>query len=273
MKMHSYMSVNGHLQEVTFQSQTLADEIRQATLSVGGWEKAVLEARSRTESDTASVRSTTSSDDTQETTPSGTPSISAEGTTSSYTDAATAVALRRRLAAVSTDPAAELVVAGSSSIRDAEDSNGGVIHAASSRAPHALVDHPDPRISDLAKEYTELQSELTSPGLASGSIASPNKSSRVTWPANITVKDFAMYQLIPSLVYELEYPRTDKIRPIYVFEKTVRSDFFIVICITPDLTNARRQQPSEHLPYSTRSQKPLFCHISPRISSRYYDRC
>ena len=32
----------------------------------------------------------------------------------------------------------------------------------------------------------------------------------VRWPENITYKNFAVYQLVPTLVYELEYPRTDR---------------------------------------------------------------
>lgn len=96
--------------------------------------------------------------------------------------------------------------------------------------PHPLVDHPDERISSLAKEYTEMEGELTGIG-----------PEYVRWPENITYKNFAVYQLVPTLVYELEYPRTDRyvvlislqsrilkgasshnsIRPLYVFEKTV----------------------------------------------------
>jgi sterol O-acyltransferase len=76
--------------------------------------------------------------------------------------------------------------------------------------PHLLIMHPDPQISDMAKDYSELQSELVSTG-----------PTYVKWPENVTWKNFAVYQLIPTLVYELEYPRTDRIRPLYVFEKTV----------------------------------------------------
>ena len=65
--------------------------------------------------------------------------------------------------------------------------------------PRVLIDHPDPEISALATEYLELESELVSSG-----------PERVRWPENITLKNFAVYQLIPTLVYELEYPRTKK---------------------------------------------------------------
>jgi sterol O-acyltransferase len=77
-------------------------------------------------------------------------------------------------------------------------------------SPHVLVDHPNEGISAMAKDYSELEGELSSSGPY-----------RVTYPNNVTMKNFAVYQLIPTLVYELEYPRTDRIRPLYVFEKTV----------------------------------------------------
>jgi len=70
--------------------------------------------------------------------------------------------------------------------------------------PGALVDHPDPEISALATEYFEFASELVSSG-----------PERVRWPENITLKNFAVYQLIPTFVYELEFPRTNRIRPLY----------------------------------------------------------
>ncbi|KAF9932304.1 hypothetical protein BGZ67_004828 [Mortierella alpina] len=41
------------------------------------------------------------------------------------------------------------------------------------------------------------------------------------WPANVTIANFVDYLIVPSLIYELQYPRTNKIRPLYVFEKSV----------------------------------------------------
>ena len=73
-----------------------------------------------------------------------------------------------------------------------------------------LSHHPDGNIAALAKAHVELERELTGP-----------VEGKVRWPANITLRDFAWYQLTPTLVYELEYPRTERIRPLYVFEKTV----------------------------------------------------
>ncbi|KAK4521061.1 syntaxin binding protein 1 [Mucor velutinosus] len=40
------------------------------------------------------------------------------------------------------------------------------------------------------------------------------------YPHNLTLANYVDYLAVPTLVYWMEYPRTDKIRPRYVFEKT-----------------------------------------------------
>ncbi|KAJ7813644.1 MBOAT, membrane-bound O-acyltransferase family-domain-containing protein [Mycena leptocephala] len=190
MKVHSYMTVNGHLQYVSETSQALLDNLRKATASVGGWEQAVQDAQAhRAELDSLTTRST------EDSTPgeAGTPMV-VEGATSSYVDVPTAAALRQRLVAVS----------------EASKTTRPDDKPVSPTSPHVLVDHPNEGISAMAKDYSELEGELSSSGPY-----------RVTYPNNVTMKNFAVYQLIPTLVYELEYPRTDRIRPLYVFEKTV----------------------------------------------------
>jgi sterol O-acyltransferase len=189
MKVHSYMTVNGHLQHVSKLSQALLDDLRKATAAAGGWEQAVRDAEAhRAELDALTTRST------EESTPSGTPAIP-EGATTSYVDVPTAAALRQRLVAVSQSPPTKTPLE---------------VEPVSSTRPHVLVDHPNAGISAMARDYSELEGELSSSG--------PYP---VTYPNNLTMKNFAVYQLIPTLVYELEYPRTDRIRPVYVFEKTV----------------------------------------------------
>ncbi|KAJ7170500.1 MBOAT, membrane-bound O-acyltransferase family-domain-containing protein [Mycena crocata] len=187
MKVHSYLTINGRFQYISEASQALLDELRKATESAGGWDQAVRDAQThRAELDALTSRST------QETTPSETPMVP-EGATTSYVDVPTAAALRQRLVAVSEAP--------TTTHTDDEPLF---------TKPHVLVDHPNEGISAMAKDYSELEAELSSSG--------PYK---VTYPNNLTMKNFAVYQLIPTLVYELEYPRTDRIRPVYVFEKTV----------------------------------------------------
>ena len=216
MKMHSYITVNGQLQFAAQQSQSILEDLQEAAHLSGGWGQAIRLARTRrAEADALAGMNSSSPLDS---TPSRTPDA-AEGSTTSYTDAATASALRKRLAAVSSATNGNLSVV-DASISDSQLKNWENQSEASNEdhppfAPHPLVDHPDPRIAEIAKDYSELQSELTSPGPC-----------YVQWPNNITLKNFAVYQLIPTLVYELEYPRTDRyafcillIRPLFPLKK------------------------------------------------------
>ncbi|KAI8362469.1 MBOAT, membrane-bound O-acyltransferase family-domain-containing protein [Mortierella sp. GBAus27b] len=82
-------------------------------------------------------------------------------------------------------------------------------HRLASEAAAALLQKPSATdASALAAEIDELKSDLR---CQNGEL----------WPANVTVANFADYLIVPSLIYELEYPRTNKIRPMYVFEKAV----------------------------------------------------
>ncbi|CAG8709728.1 6637_t:CDS:2, partial [Acaulospora morrowiae] len=67
----------------------------------------------------------------------------------------------------------------------------------------------------------------------------------ISYPNNITILNFVDFLLVPTLVYELEYPRTEKIRPWYVFEKAMAifGTFFLLYInteqyIIPALPNA-----------------------------------
>lgn len=59
----------------------------------------------------------------------------------------------------------------------------------------------------LLEEVREIEDELTLDG--------------VTYPQNLTLGNFVDYLLVPSLVYDISYPRTDKIRWGYVLEKSL----------------------------------------------------
>lgn len=91
------------------------------------------------------------------------------------------------------------------------------------RDPFKLVDYSDVRINKLANECADLEEELTSPGPAA-----------VRYPDNLTYANYIDYLLVPTLVYELEYPRTSSIRPLYVVEKTLATfgTFFLIYAIT-----------------------------------------
>ena len=202
MKMHSYMTINGYLQYVSKQSQKKLDQLRGAVTEFSSsWDDAIASAKiDRAALDVAQPGSNFASS--VEFTPTTTPGIERDGgTTIQYTDASTANALRKRLAAISADNSSGL---STPSIEQSEYLPPVATSQKSTQRqgpamPHPLVDHPEERISALAKEYSDLEGELTSSGPY-----------YVRWPNNINLRNFTVYQLIPTLVYELEYPRTDR---------------------------------------------------------------
>jgi len=198
MKMHSYTAVNGYLRYVSTQADTVLAELKDSTETAGGWEKAMLDAQShRVELDLAAGVS--SNEGTNEHSPVSTPLPAIDSDVQkSYVNPSTANALRKRLTAVSKVDK-DVVVQEEEEVPKSDPA-----------APHPLIDHPSETIASLANEYTNLRAELVSTG-----------PEYVEWPHNITLKNFGVYMMIPTLIYELEYPRTTKIRPLYVFEKTV----------------------------------------------------
>ncbi|KJE97084.1 MBOAT family protein [Capsaspora owczarzaki ATCC 30864] len=57
----------------------------------------------------------------------------------------------------------------------------------------------------------------------------------VVYPQNVTLKNYLMYLLYPTLVYELEYPRTSRVRHGYVLLKFVQfwcSFFFLYFVVS-----------------------------------------
>jgi sterol O-acyltransferase len=51
------------------------------------------------------------------------------------------------------------------------------------------------------------------------------------YPRNLTIRNFSDFISLPTLVYELEYPRTEKIDWLYVAEKTAATFGIIVVMI------------------------------------------
>ncbi|KAI0924908.1 hypothetical protein AcW2_005644 [Taiwanofungus camphoratus] len=225
MKVHSYISTNGQLHWVHQQAEAVFTDLRRAAADEGGWDAALATAKeTMAELDARELELTGNGDGVSNKTP-----VAPEGTTTTtYIDAGEAVALRRRLAVeghADAEPSLPPSVTPTSSSPDfpperptqLNTTGTRVVPPSSSATPTAsptpsqiLVHHPNPRLASLAGELAALETELTSAG-----------PERVRWPENITLKNFAVYMLIPTLVYELEYPRTERIRPLYVFEKTV----------------------------------------------------
>ncbi|KAF6761618.1 sterol O-acyltransferase [Ephemerocybe angulata] len=240
MKMHSYMTVNGHMQVTRAKAEALLAQLKERVeeLTPGtSWDDAItLAQKTRLENERREdVAMGMSRTDSGTSTPGhGTPLPAEAGNpnaTSSYLSG-------RRLAQVvaseptqpngSSHPLKQVHSAGSSAVDAEVPSTNGIAETSSASPskppsidfivpprppppPHPLVHHPNQEIAARAEEYSEVLSDLRSTG----------PTEYYQWPDTITWKNFAMYQLTPSLVYELEYPRTTKIRPLYVFEKTV----------------------------------------------------
>ena len=188
MKMHSYMSTNGYLQRVNRNFEKKMEVLRSATSRVGGWDTALTEARAAS-SEKPSGTNTDELGHSPSITPLG------DGTRRGYIDGDMAITLRDRLLAVP-----ETSGESTETVDNNLPQGNGVQKSTAPRDNYKdLVFHPDPEISTLANEMLEMDMELTSSG--------PGK---VRYPHNITWKIFAEYMLIPTLVYELEYPRTEK---------------------------------------------------------------
>jgi len=186
MKMHSYMTVNGYLQVLDVKAAAVERKLRERTAEVGGWDQAILDARTRREEL-----------DQAETTPSETPALFKSG---SYFSPPAATALRNRLQNLEVPPPLRRNLSGNSVNSESPlPPTHALSPPPSLPASHPLVDHPDGAIAALAQELSELEGELTSTG-----------KNKIRWPANLTWWNYFDYQLLPTLVYELEYPRTEQ---------------------------------------------------------------
>ncbi|WVQ93034.1 hypothetical protein IAU59_000098 [Kwoniella sp. CBS 9459] len=89
--------------------------------------------------------------------------------------------------------------------------------------PDALAWSSNEQIALLATNIDAMQEELKSNG-AKG----------LVWPQNVTYKHFVDFMFFPTLVYQLEYPRTDTMRPLVVVEKIVATlgTFSLIYTIT-----------------------------------------
>jgi sterol O-acyltransferase len=188
MKMHSYMNINGYLSYINQQANDVLGQLRRETAKVGGWDEAVAAAESHRRERERAASSPTDDSPTN------------DGPT--MDDAATTATTLRKRANTSKPSASDALAPAADVNPDQVVTTGNRVLSPADvlkPAPHPLVDHPDEYIASLVKEYSELESELISTG-----------PEYIRWPNNISYKNFATYMLIPTLVYELEYPRTDR---------------------------------------------------------------
>lgn len=192
MKMHSYMAVNGYLYGVNEEAIKTERLLREKTEEAGGWDKAVAEAKTHREE----------LDQTDISTPSETPALLRDGSKSYFSgDGPAATALRHRLQQVAKENGD---LAAHSNVRPTSTALQPIEKKAEwtmpePLPPHVLVDHPDVEISALAEHLSEMEMDLTG-----------NCLHKVRYPANLTWWNYLDFHMLPTLVYELEYPRTDR---------------------------------------------------------------
>lgn len=68
-------------------------------------------------------------------------------------------------------------------------------------------------------------------GLLTEALKGKSTSPNGQYPRNLTLGNFCDYITLPTVVYELEYPRTERINWVYVFEKTAATFGTIVVMI------------------------------------------
>ncbi|BGP39994.1 Sterol O-acyltransferase 2 (Sterol-ester synthase 2) [Rhodotorula kratochvilovae] len=199
MKVHSYCALNGELSERARQLAKDEKALEVAVDELGGRDKLEKEAREAWEKACSEAALETDEPRAASTSALAPPTSTAQPTSS---DEEAASSLRQR-----PSPARRRSQSPTSPRRP-------IPPPSRAAAPHSSVEtltwHPRERISHLAIAICEAREALSSGGAAN-----------VTFPANVTVLNFIDYLLVPTLVYELEYPRTASIRPVYVLEKTL----------------------------------------------------
>ncbi|OJT14479.1 hypothetical protein TRAPUB_8979 [Trametes pubescens] len=189
MKVHSYLSTNGQLAYTHREAEKVFVLLWEAADAEGGWDAALNEAEGGSPVELEDMPT---------------------GSTTSSVDALAAVRLHRRLTGRTVaDATAEGASVRTNGTRILPP-GATTVPTYTPTASEVLMHHPSENIAERGRTHAELELELRGP-----------VEGRVRWPANITLRAFALYQLTPTLVYELEYPRTDHIRPLYVLEKTV----------------------------------------------------
>lgn len=215
MKVHSYLAFNGAMSEKAIQLRKAKAALNEAVEAKGGWTKVLLLAKQEADASEAGLKDRDGAIQEED---GGRPSVPVTDghlispPTSPRMGEVQGLRRRRR----------------SSSKSGTSQTNGLHHHSTdidpnNPQDPRRLLDYSDDKIFNLAHDCVDLQEELKSSGKEG-----------VEWPANVTYSNYFDYLIIPTLVYELEYPRTSTIRPLYVLEKTLATfgTFFIILAIT-----------------------------------------
>lgn len=270
MKIHSYMAINGHLADTYHRMKRLEDTIEERVADVEGiregekpvgkggvseeaWKRAVEKAAAADESDMrskavedgdANGHSAVTTDDSTEaisTQQGHWDNLQAQRGTSTLRQRANSSIIDRKPSVNHPDRDHSSNKKEKGKDKDKQDT---LI-----RDPHPLATHPDPLINSLAREVEFLREELTSNTPAVEEKNPDVYTETVTWPSNVTFANFLDYLLVPTLVYELSYPRLRTVRPLYLLEKALATfgTFFVIYVITEHWIMPRQPSPDTPL--------------------------
>jgi sterol O-acyltransferase len=208
-KMHSYISHNGMLSEVARRLKTEKAELERHLSALPGGREAAISAATKRR---AELEASESTDGTS--TPSLSAAISLENLapkgpmTPGSAKGLTGYDAPAGAASVLTSPNAS-----GSALRNRRKKNKHLATDAlrtslepsaiktphEPRTPHILAWSEDEQVALLARNIDAMEDELKSNGTVG-----------LTWPENVTYWHFADFMCMPTLVYQLEYPRTAK---------------------------------------------------------------
>lgn len=289
MKIHSYMAINGYMADLYFRMKRLEDMVEERVADVEGtregehavgkggvteeaWTKAVEKARAAAAGDTSrellkapaadqvssqskektkATAATAGTDGVAEEDQKSWDSLPGQRGTSVLRQRANASIVERRPSASLTERPSFQTAQASHTVK--KNGKPKELEKIIIRDPHPLATHPDKVISELAREVELIREELTSSSTGDdpqyqGANADVYVKT-VTWPDNVTFANFWDYLLVPTLVYELSYPRIKTRRPLYLLEKALATfgTFFVIYVITEHWIMPHQPDPSTPL--------------------------
>lgn len=228
MKIHSYMTVNGDLSVKAIQSRRVLAELERIVAEKGGWDVVVQEAsdaKAAAEKEdkaagvgpaqvnghaapepvrTSQTAKASGADPTRKVQEVDGQIADDAGLHRRKTPAALNTAVATSLATEShkspTSPRSRARRASLSRLGSGPDAKPALATAEAARLILIADYHPDEAqdsVGDVAREAADLLEELTS-----------TVDGVVRWPENVTFANFWDYLLVPSLVYEIAFPRT-----------------------------------------------------------------
>ena len=92
---------------------------------------------------------------------------------------------------------------------------------------HPFIWHSDDKIRSLAHDIAVIRESLYAASV-------PGQGLSTMWPHNVTLANFLDFQLVPTLVYKLQYPRRNEIRPWYIADRCIAlfGTFLVTYVIT-----------------------------------------